>query len=245
MTKTTTELEKLTGKTLKSVDAWRTGHFILTSGKHSSEYMQCQRVMQYPRLGNLLADLLIEKVFSEGIEPEVVVGPALGAIHWELYNAQALERYQTRVNKNKDSSFPCLNDTAGSADQLDRITECSSNEIEKNLVKAIFAEKVETSVDPTGFAIRRGIELEPGQKVLVVEDVTTTGGSVRSVVEMVRALGANPVAIGAVVDRSGGKAKFDVPFINLLQLNLETYDPDNCPLCQSGSEAIKPGSGKK
>lgn len=241
MTNTTLDIEKLTGKTLKAVQAWRTGHFILTSGKHSSEYMQCQRVMQFPRLGNLLADLLIEKVFSEGMEPEVVVGPALGAIHWELYNAQALERYLAR---NKKSSF-CTDDTAGSAEELDKITDKKSSEIEKNLVKAIFAEKVESAVDPTGFAIRRGIELEPGQKVLVVEDVTTTGGSVRKVVELVRSLGANPVAIGAVVDRSGGSARFDVPFINLLQLNLETYEPDNCPLCKSGSKAVKPGSGKK
>ncbi|MCB9471811.1 MAG: orotate phosphoribosyltransferase [Candidatus Obscuribacterales bacterium] len=233
MTETSINTADITGKTLKSVEAWQTGHFILTSGKHSSEYMQCQKVMQYPRLGNLLADLLIEKVLDAGLKPETVVGPALGAIHWELYVAQALERKLC-----KDSKNAC--DTTGSAEQLEHLAGLSAQaRAEKPLVKAVFAEKIPE--DP-GFAIRRGIELKPGEKILVVEDVTTTGGSARKVVEMLKTIGCDPVAVGAVVDRSGGKASFDVPFINLLALNLETYEPDSCPLCEQGSAAIKPGS---
>lgn len=233
MTETSIDTADITGKTLKSVEAWQTGHFILTSGKHSSEYMQCQKVMQYPRLGNLLADLLIEKVESAGLKPETVVGPALGAIHWELYVAQALERHLCKDNKKA-----C--DTTSSAEQLQHLADHGAEiRADKSLVKAVFAEKIPE--DP-GFAIRRGIELKPGEKILVVEDVTTTGGSARKVVEMLKSMECDPVAVGAVVDRSGGKASFDVPFINLLALDLETYEPDACPLCVQGSVAIKPGS---
>lgn len=238
MTANSTSIATITGNTLKSVQAWQTGHFILTSGKHSSEYMQCQKVMQYPRLGNLLADLLIDKVISDGITPDVVVGPALGAIHWEIYVAQALERYKQKVSY-------AYRDTASSIESLEEITNKPQGEIESLLTKAVFAEKVKDENDEVSFEIRRGIQLDEGTKVLVVEDVTTTGGSARKVVDMIRSIGCDPVCVGAVVDRSGGAAKFDVPFISLLELNLETYDPENCPLCKAGIPAIKPGSPNK
>jgi orotate phosphoribosyltransferase len=190
---------------LKDVQAWLTGHFLLTSGMHSDQYVQCQRIMQYPRHGLMLAEALAHKVVQAGLHPTAVVGPALGAVHWEVYTAQALDKIYA-----------------------------------DDPVRGIFAER------PDGkFEIRRGLQLEPGEQVLVVEDVTTTGGSAMQVVELVRSLGANPIGVGTVIDRSGGKIDFGVPFFSLVQLNLASYQPDDCPLCKQGIPAIKPGSSKQ
>jgi orotate phosphoribosyltransferase len=194
---------------LKSVGAWLTGHFLLTSGLHSDQYMQCQKVLQYPRLGLQLADQLVEKVLAAGLKPTTVVGPALGAIHWEVMVACALDKR-----------------LAGEP------------------VRGLFAERG-AEPDVNAFQIRRGLELSPGEKVLVVEDVTTTGGSARKVVELVRALGADPVAVGAIVDRSGSTVSFGIPFIKLITLQLQTHEASQCPMCKEGSVAIKPGSNKK
>jgi orotate phosphoribosyltransferase len=185
--------------------------------------------MQYPRFGNLLADLLVEKLQEAAIKPDIVVGPALGAVHWELFVASALERRASRT----------LDDYFLSPASLAKVTTKDSID---EMIKAAFAERASGSDE---FAIRRGIELKEGARVLIVEDVTTTGGSARKVVELVKSLGATPVAVGAIVDRSGGSASFDVPFLSLLKLNLTTYDPADCPLCKSGSTPEKPGSSKK
>jgi len=185
--------------------------------------------MQFPQFGNLLADLLVDKLFESGIKPDLVVGPALGAVHWEVFVASALER-------KKQSN---LNDYFLSVDSVEKAIDQKNID---SMVKAVFAERAAGSDD---FSIRRGIELPEGAKILVVEDVTTTGGSARKVVELLRSMGTTPVAVGAIVDRSGGKAAFDIPFVSLLKLNLATYQPDDCPLCKSGSTAEKPGSSKK
>jgi orotate phosphoribosyltransferase len=104
-------------------------------------------------------------------------------------------------------------------------------------VRAIFTERVEGQM-----AFRRGFELSPGERVLVAEDVTTTGGSVQEVMEAVRSAGAEVVAVTAVVDRSGGRAQFDVPYFALIKMDVANYDPQVCPLCKAGIQAIKPGS---
>jgi len=90
--------------------------------------------------------------------------------------------------------------------------------------------------------LRRGFQLEPGQKVLVVEDVITTGGSVREVLELVTNAGAVPVGVGVMVDRSGGRVTFDVPLAPLLRLDLSNYTPEECTQCKEGIPVIKPGS---
>lgn len=193
---------------LKETQAWQSGHFLLSSGLHSDAYMQCQKIMQYPLYSMTLAHALMQKVLEQGLKPKAIVGPALGAVHLEVYCALAINEILGLKN----------------GDQ----------------VRAIFAEKLED----TSFAIRRGIELAPGEEVIVVEDVTTTGGSAKKVVELLEKMGAKPVAVAALIDRSQGKAQFARPFISLLQLSLPTYEPSTCPLCQTGSQAIKPGSGK-
>ena len=95
--------------------------------------------------------------------------------------------------------------------------------------------------------LRRGFTVEPGTKVAVVEDVVTTGGSVREVVEVLKNLGAEVVAVASVVDRSAGKVDFGLPYVSLLSMDITSYEPENCPLCKDGkTELVKPGrTGKK
>lgn len=90
--------------------------------------------------------------------------------------------------------------------------------------------------------LRRGFHIDPGAKVLVVEDVITTGGSVREVIDLVRGAGGEPVGVGVIVDRSGGKVDFGIPLRALLTLTIETYAADECPLCTTGTAAVRPGS---
>jgi orotate phosphoribosyltransferase len=90
--------------------------------------------------------------------------------------------------------------------------------------------------------LRRGFTLTPGERCLVVEDVITTGGSTREVVECVRAAGGTVVGVGSLIDRSGGTAAFDVKRAALATVSAATWSPDACPLCKAGGRAIKPGS---
>lgn len=169
------------------------GHFRLTSGRHSNQYMQCAKVLQYPQHAARLGEELAQAWKDHGVE--VVIGPAMGGI-------------------------------------------LVAHEVGRALgTKVLFTER-ENGV----MTLRRGFELLPGQKVLVVEDVITTGGSVKEVLEVVRKLGAEPVGVGVLVDRSGGKVDFGLSHISLLKLQIESFESENCPLCAAGIPAIKPGS---
>ena len=103
--------------------------------------------------------------------------------------------------------------------------------------RAIFAEREDGVL-----RLRRGFSLSEAERVLVVEDVVTTGGSTRETIQVATAAGAQVVAATAIVDRSGGSATLDVPLHALLDLQLPTYDPAECPLCASGVPIQKPGS---
>jgi orotate phosphoribosyltransferase len=103
----------------------------------------------------------------------------------------------------------------------------------------IFAEREDKNL-----TLRRGFTLNENEKVLVCEDVITTGGSVYEVINIVKELKANVIGVGAIVDRSGGKVKFDYPLFTTLQINAETYTPENCILCRENIPVIKPGSRK-
>lgn len=104
-------------------------------------------------------------------------------------------------------------------------------------VRAIFAERQDGKL-----MLRRGFSLAPGERVLVVEDVVTTGGSTRETIDVARAAGAVVVGAAAIVDRSGGVRDLHVPFRALAEVSLPTYQPDNCPLCAAGQPVVKPGS---
>lgn len=104
-------------------------------------------------------------------------------------------------------------------------------------VRALFAERVDGVL-----TLRRGFTLSPQDRVLVVEDVLTTGGSTRETMDVARAAGAQIIGAASVVDRSGGAARFEVPFETLLPVEVTAYQPDACPLCASGVPVVKPGS---
>lgn len=103
--------------------------------------------------------------------------------------------------------------------------------------RCLFAER-ENGV----MTLRRGFTLNPGEPCLVVEDVITTGGSTREVVECVEKAGGVVVGVGALIDRSGGTARFPVKQAALATVRATTWKPEDCPLCKAGTPAIKPGS---
>ena len=106
-------------------------------------------------------------------------------------------------------------------------------------VRALFTER-----DSGVMTFRRGFHLDPGERVLVVEDVVTTGGSTRETIDAVRTVGGLAVGAGSVVDRSAGAVELGVRREALLTLDVPAYEPERCPLCKLGTTAIKPGSRK-
>ncbi len=113
-----------------------------------------------------------------------------------------------------------------------------SYEVARHLgVRSLFTER-----DGGGMTLRRGFALDEGERVLVVEDVITTGGSVEEVLAVVREHGAVPVGVGALADRSGGKVCWMVRLEALIKLNVSSYPAEECPLCQEGMPVVKPGS---
>src|SRR5580700_7014461 len=105
-------------------------------------------------------------------------------------------------------------------------------------VPAIFVERNAGG----SLCLRRGFSLQPGEQVLVVEDVWTTGGSTLDTIQVIEEAGGRVIAVGALIDRSGGKIEFPVESQSLLGLNIPSYDADDCPLCRQGGTAVKPGS---
>ncbi len=111
-------------------------------------------------------------------------------------------------------------------------------EVGKQLgVKNIFAERENGKM-----TLRRGFTIEKGQRVLVVEDVVTTGGSVREVIELVEQCGGVVAGVGSIVDRTGGKIDFGVPYKSAFSMDITSYEADECPICKTGAPLVKPGS---
>lgn len=103
--------------------------------------------------------------------------------------------------------------------------------------RAIFTERIEGKM-----TLRRGFAIEPRERVLICEDVITTGGSVREVLDLAEKANAYPVGIGVIVDRSDGKEIFEMPFFAAVQTRVVTYKPEKCPLCRQHLPLTKPGS---
>jgi orotate phosphoribosyltransferase len=104
-------------------------------------------------------------------------------------------------------------------------------------IRAVFAERQEGRL-----VLRRGFTLSPADRVLVIEDVITTGGSTRETIEVAAAAGARATGAGAIIDRSGDTARIDVPLFSLVRLDVPTYQPESCPLCAKDIPIVKPGS---
>lgn len=108
-------------------------------------------------------------------------------------------------------------------------------------VRSMFTERKDGTMQ-----LRRGFEIAAGERILVCEDVITTGGSVGEVIAIVNSFGGTVAGVGCIVDRSGGKARFELPpggkYVATLNMDVVTYQPNNCPLCKAGLPVTKPGS---
>ena len=104
-------------------------------------------------------------------------------------------------------------------------------------VRAIFAERQDGTL-----TLRRGFTLGPADRVLVVEDVITTGGSTRETIDVANAAGATVVGAGAIIDRGNNESTLGLPFAALVNLEVPTYQPESCPMCAAGDPVVKPGS---
>jgi orotate phosphoribosyltransferase len=178
--------------------AYLRGHFRLTSGLHSPEYLQCALVLQHPRHAEHFGRLLAAEFrrVDPTLSIAVVAAPAIGGL-------------------------------------------IIGHEVARTLgARFIFTER-----DATGkMVLRRGFSIEPGETVVVVEDVVTTGGSSREVIEILQKAGARLVAAGSIIDRSGGGVDLGIPRVALKTLKVVAYPPDDCPLCRDGNPVVKPGS---
>jgi orotate phosphoribosyltransferase len=180
-----------------SLGALLEGHFRLSSGLHSPNYLQCALVLQHPAeaeaLGKALGAALRVKLAD--VTPTAVLSPALGGLIIGHEVARALG------------------------------------------VRAVFAERVDGTL-----TLRRGFDLTAGDRVVIVEDVLTTGGSTRETMGVAAARGAAVVAAAAVINRSGSTSPVDVPFAALAAITPPTYQPEACPMCRQGIPVTKPGS---
>lgn len=185
-----TDLEAL--EQFRACGAILEGHFKLSSGLHSNRYLQCARVLMYPEIAAKLCRALRQRY--DGEMPDLVIGPAMGAVTLGYEVARAFG-------------------TPG-----------------------IFVER-----ENGEFAVRRGFTIEPGQKVLLAEDVVTTGGSIKEVQQLVESHGATVVGVVSLVQRAK-ENPFDVPLTALMPLKVDAFEPSECPRCAEGDEAMKPGS---
>lgn len=178
-------------------NALLTGHFLLSSGLHSSRYLQCALVLQHPPVAEKLCAALAAKARVDAAigQIDLVIAPALGGVFVAYEVARALG------------------------------------------VRALFTERQEKTM-----TLRRGFSIKPGERCFVVEDVVTTGGSTREVMDVIASLGGITVGAGSLIDRSGGAVDLGVPRHALAVLEVPTYQPEECPMCKDGSTAIKPGS---
>lgn len=183
---------------LKSTGVYMEGHFQLTSGRHSPNFLLFSQASQYPAATEWLCQQLAREF--AGVQVDTVAGPAMGGVILSYELARALG------------------------------------------VRAIFAEK-----DDGKMSLKRGFTVAPGERVLVVEDAVTTGGSVQQAIDALKDYGAEIVGVGALVDRSGGRADFGVPFRAVLTLDIPSYPSEECPLCREGVPIVKPKgkSGKQ
>jgi orotate phosphoribosyltransferase len=182
----------------RQTGAYLSGHFRLTSGLHSNQYLQSAKVLQFPAFAERMGrELAVQLVTAGSPACNLVASPALCGLIIGHEVARALG------------------------------------------CRFIFTERDAA----TGkMILRRGFAVEPGEAAVVIEDVVTTGGSTREVIEVLQAAGVGVLGAGSIIDRSGGKADLGVPRKALEVLETLTWKPEECPLCRDGVPVEKPGS---
>ncbi len=174
------------------------GHFLLSSGLHSSQYFQCARVLQYPQYAEELAEDIAGHFTNKNID--LVIAPAVGGL---IIGHEVARVMKTRF---------------------------------------VFTER---SKETDEMVLRRGFDFEEGEKALVIEDVLTTGRSIREILKLIQKEGSEVVGIGFIIDRSNNSVKFGIPKYAIFELPAIIYQPTECPLCEKGLPIDKPGSRKK
>lgn len=179
---------------LKETEAFLEGHFLLSSGRHSGEYVQCAKVLRFPdQAAKVLAP--VAKMLNE-LEVDVIVGPAMGGV---------IVAYELGRQCGKEALF----------------TERKDGEMQ----------------------LRRGFQLKPGAKIIIAEDVVTTGKSTVETKKALEKLGGVVVGLACIADRRPAGFDLDFPVYAAIELAIESYEPDECPLCKAGEiELVKPGS---
>jgi orotate phosphoribosyltransferase len=181
---------------LRASGALKEGHFVLSSGRHSDQYIEKFDLLRQPRATSEVCCLIAERFQDHDID--VVVGPTTGGVILAFEVGRQLG------------------------------------------VAAAYAERSPNS--DAGREFRRGTTFPPGSSVLVVDDILTTGGSLR---ETLDALAGHPIEVAGVavlVDRSGGEADLGVPYVALATMNITTWEASDCPLCHRGQPVVKPGT---
>jgi len=182
-------------KILKETNALIEGHFILSSGLHSSKYIQCAQLMSKPNHAVKICESLANKIKNEFNNIDLILSPAMGGI---------IVGYEIGKILNKQT---------------------------------IFSERVNGV-----FKLRRDFKIRKGDKVLIVEDVITTGKSSIECSKLVASSEANIVGYACIIDRSNGKSEIKEKIVSQIELNIPTYNKDNLPKELSLMKAVKPGS---
>ena len=177
----------------RAAEALLEGHFVLSSGLHSPQYLQCALALQFPADAAHFGRAIAERFLTKDID--TVASPAIGGI---IIGYAAAEALNTRF---------------------------------------IWTERQDGEM-----TLRRGFTLRPGERILVVEDVITTGGSTRECIGALERAGGDVIAAASIIDRSGGTADVGVSRISLAGLDVPAFAPEDCPMCAKGIEAVKPGS---
>ena len=181
---------------LTACGAHQQGHFLLSSGLHSGDYLQCALFLAYPRRAAHAGQLLASAISDAGLEPEIIVSPAMGGLIIGHETARALD------------------------------------------LPFIFTERADGEM-----VLRRGFGFESRQRVVVVEDVVTTGRSTREVIVILEKLGADVIGVASIVNRSDKPQPFSLlPSRALLEVDFPTWMAEECPLCRDNVPIAKPGS---
>lgn len=177
---------------LKKSDALLEGHFLLSSGKHSNRYIQCAKVLRFPRYAEAVLSTVVEQIKDLNID--LVVGPAMGGV---------IVSYELGRQLNKETVF---------TERKDGVME-----------------------------LRRGFEVKPGARIIIAEDVVTTGKSTIETKKALEALGGEVIGVACIANRTNDD--IGMPIYSAIKLDIQVHDVDECPLCKEGKlKLVKPGS---